>query len=138
MACGSRSRRNLDHTKAAAEALATYLARVPAVKVLGTSAEEEPSWWLKLTIDIDHPLSWHVVQELGHVLNYLSVSERLPTAFKPVSPPPYMNGGPKDFLSWVIEATDDGAQPDTITKWLEGRLPRPEDDLAKWNRRRHR
>jgi hypothetical protein len=38
-----------------------------------------------------------VVQELGHVLNYVSVTEPLPTVFKPVSPPPYMNGDRRSF-----------------------------------------
>jgi hypothetical protein len=66
---------------------------------------------VKLTIDIGHPLAWHVVQELGHVLNYLSTTERLPTTFKPVSPPPYLNGGPRAFLSWVIECADPGFAP---------------------------
>src|SRR5688500_17345460 len=60
-------------------------------------------WWVKFSLDISHRLTWNVVQELGHVLNYLSLNERLPTVFKPVSPPPYLNGGPAEFLSWVIE-----------------------------------
>ncbi|SPE35761.1 hypothetical protein SBA3_2300022 [Candidatus Sulfopaludibacter sp. SbA3] len=54
---------------------------------------EGEGWWVKFAIDISHRLAWNVVQELGHVLNYLSVNERLPTVFKPVSPPPYANGG---------------------------------------------
>jgi hypothetical protein len=51
---------------------------------------------VKFAIDIEHPLAWSVVQELGHVLNYVSLEERLPTVFMPVSPPPYMNGGPDE------------------------------------------
>ncbi len=42
---------------------------------------------VKFSIDIDHPLAWHAIQELGNVLNYLSVTERLPNVFMPVSPP---------------------------------------------------
>jgi hypothetical protein len=72
------------------------------------------------------------VQELGHVLNYLSVDERLPTVFKPVSPPPYLNGGPREFLSWVIECPTGDMQPDTIVDWLEGRLPQPVSDESAW------
>jgi len=34
------------------------------------------------------------------------VEERLPAIFKPVSLLPYVNDGPGEFLSWVIEATD--------------------------------
>jgi hypothetical protein len=120
------------------ERLIGYLRRVPAVETNDTprggfgSGFDESLWWLKFSLDIDHPLAWHVVQELGHVLNYLSVEEPLPTAFKPVSPPPYMNGGPRDFLSWVIECPAGRMSPDTVAEWLEGRLPRPVDDLSQW------
>ncbi|MFG0284722.1 MAG: hypothetical protein ACF8R7_09910 [Phycisphaerales bacterium JB039] len=89
-------------------------------------------WWVKFQINVDHPLAWYVVQELGHVLNYLSLNERLPTVFMPVSPPPYLNGGPRDFLSWVIECEDRGFQPGTCAKWLEGRLPNPIEDETQW------
>ena len=117
--------------------LIDYLARIPAVVANDTpslgfgSGEGGGSWWVKFSIDIDHELAWEAVQELGHVLNYLSLEERLPTVFKPVSPPPYMNGGPEDFLSWVIEAPDD-MRPGTVAEWLEGRLPRPVEDEAAW------
>jgi hypothetical protein len=74
-----------------------------------------------------------VVQELGFVLNYISLEEPLPTVFKPVSPPPYMNGGPKDFLSWVIEPTGNYIDPAWIAEALEGRMPRPVDDLGQWD-----
>ena len=72
------------------------------------------------------------MQELGHVLNYLSLDNRLPTVFMPVSPPPYMNGGPCDYLSWIIESTDSAFSPDTCAEWLAGRLPQPVDDLTQW------
>lgn len=76
------------------EVLNAYLSRVPGVKPISSEYFDDGNWWLKLVIDIQHPLAWRVVQELGHVLNYLSLNEPLPTVFKPVSPPPYMNGGP--------------------------------------------
>jgi hypothetical protein len=66
------------------------------------------------------------------VLNELALDSRLPTVFKPVSPPPYLNGGPRDFLDWVIECDDVKFKPGTVMRWLEGRLPRPVDDLAQW------
>ena len=66
------------------------------------------------------------VVSTGHVLNYLSLNERLPTVFKPVSPPPYLNGGPAEFLSWVIECSDDSFTPSRATEWLAGRLPKPD------------
>jgi len=55
-----------------------------------------------------------------------------PTVFMPVSPPPYMNGGPRDFLSWVIECKDAGFNPEACAEWLEGRLPRPVNELERW------
>src|SRR5258705_1125812 len=87
--------------------LVAFLTRVPGIQSpIGTGLLEDGGWWAKFAIDIDHPLAWHVVQELGHVLNYVSLEERLPTVFKPVSPPPYMNGGPDQVLSLVIRDDD--------------------------------
>lgn len=114
--------------------LTDYLNRIPAVTgKVSFASEEDNTWWVKLTIDINHHLAWATVQELGHVLNYLSLNERLPTSFHPVSPPPYMNGGPEDFLSWVIECSDGTMRPGTVSEWLEGRLPRPVEDESKWD-----
>ena len=112
--------------------LRDYLGRVPSVTGTIGAGGDDSGWWVKFTIDINHPLAWATVQELGHVLNYLSLDERLPTIFRPVSPPPYMNGGPEEFLSWVIECEDNDFRPGTVTKWLEGRLPRPVDHESQW------
>ena len=118
--------------------LLDYLRRVPGMQTNATrwggfgTGEDDGRWWVKFSIDIDHPLAWNVVQEFGHVLNLLSVEERLPTTFKPVSPPSYLNGGPRDFLSWVIECETTAMAPETVAEWLEGRLPRPVDDLEAW------
>ena len=115
------------------EPLLAYLARVPAVSgSIGSGESPDGNWWVKFALDIAHPLAWRTVQEFGCVLNYLSVEERLPTVFMPVSPAPYLNGSPEDFLSWVIESKDPSFEPATAAKWLEGRLPRPVDDLAQW------
>jgi len=120
------------------ERLIDYLRRIPPVEVNDTasggfgSGVDDDVWWVKFSISIDHPLAWNAVQELGHVLNYLSVSERLPTTFKPVSPPPYMNGGPRDFLSWVVECPAKSMSPSKVAEWLEGRLPQPVEDAAAW------
>ena len=113
--------------------LLDYLRRVPAMEEpIGHGSETGSGWWIKFNLDIGHPLAWQVVQEFGYVLNQLSVEERLPTVFKPVSPPPYLNGGPDDYLSWVIECVSDSFRPGTCADWLEGRLPRPVDDLEQW------
>jgi hypothetical protein len=116
------------------EPLKSYLSQVPAlIGEMGSGFLDDGCWWVKFTIDIEHPLAWSVVQELGHVLNYLSLEERLPTVFRPVSPPPYLNGGPREYLSWVIECKDKDFAPETCAEWLEGRLPRPVDEAKQWN-----
>ena len=80
--------------------LTEFLKTVPAIyDAIGSGKGEDGRWWVKFSIDINHQLAWHSVQEFGHVLNYLSRDDRLPTSFQPVSPPPYMNGGPEDFLA---------------------------------------
>ena len=112
--------------------LLQFLKKVPSIGNSIGSGVEGDFWWVKFTIDIEHALAWNVVQELGHVLNYVSVEERLPTSFKPVSPPPYMNGGPQEFLSWVIECESKDFIPDDAAEWLEGHLPKPVDKLKKW------
>jgi hypothetical protein len=116
--------------------LIDFLVRIPAIEINDTSTrgigsgESDAGWWVKFQIDIDHDLAWHTVQEMGHVLNYLALNERLPTVFKPVSPPPYMNGGPEEYLSWVIEGAD--MPPGTVATWLEERLPKPVEEEAAW------
>jgi len=52
--------------------------------------------------------------------------------FKPVSPPPYVNGGPREFLSWIIEATDQTFTPTECAEWLKGRFPQLVDDPSAW------
>lgn len=119
--------------KADFRALEGFLKRVPAIQTpIGKGVFPNGCWWVKFGIDIRHRLAWKVVQELGFVFNYLSLDERLPTVFMPVSPPPYLNGGPRFFLSWVIESKTPRFSPATAAKWLRGRLPRPVDDLALW------
>ncbi len=119
------------------EKLLNYLERLPAIHLpagrnsIGFGEFDNGDWWAKFRINTAHALAWRHVQELGFVLNYLSLTEPLPSVFKPVSPPPYLNGG-EEFLSWVIESTDPEFTPDLCALWLEGRLPRPVDDLEQW------
>jgi hypothetical protein len=114
--------------------LVAFLGRVPAIGsgTIGRGVTDDGRWWAKFHIDVDHRFAWRVVQELGHVLNHMSLNERLPTVFKPVSPPAYLNGGPRQFLSWVVECQEPSFSPSTCAEWLEGRLPRPVDDEAQW------
>ena len=119
------------------EKLLTFLERLPAIDLpagrnsIGYGIFENNNWWVKFTINTKHKLAWRHIQELGHVLNYISVDERLPSVFMPVSPPPYMNGS-EEFLSWVIESIEPSFTPDLCAEWLDGRLPRPVDDLEQW------
>lgn len=113
------------------EKLLTFLKAVPAINGPIAHSSDGDGWWVKFAIDILDPLAWNVVQEFGYVLNELSVNERLPTVFKPVSPPPYLNGGPRDFLSWVIEGPSE-FRPGTCAEWLIGRLPQPVEDRESW------
>lgn len=115
--------------------LVEFFSKVPSVQadnILAYAYEQESIWWFKFKINTKHPLAWQTVQELGHVLNYLSVNERLPTRFLPVSPPPYMNGGADEFLAWVIECNHVDFPPDVICEWLEARLPQPIDAESAW------
>jgi hypothetical protein len=115
------------------ESLQSFLLQVPAISGPIATGVDEGLWWVKFKIEIQHPLAWRVVQEVGHVVNYVSIYERLPTAFYPVSPPPYANGGPDEFLSWLIETKDPDFTPDLMKTWLEGRLPQPVNDETQWS-----
>jgi hypothetical protein len=120
--------------------LVEFLERLPAIdlpagrKSIGSGTFEDGNWWVKFSIKTDHPLAWRHVQELGYVLNYVSLEQRLPTVFMPVSPPPCLNGG-VEFLSWIIESTDPEFSPALCAKWLESRLPRPVEDPQNWQTR---
>ena len=114
-------------------ALLAFLRRVPGIdRRIGHGRDDDGDWWVKFAIDIAHPLAWTVVQEFGCVLNYLSIEKRIPTVFMPVSPAPYLNGGPRDILSWVIECRDPDFTPDDCARWLEARLPQPVEDESQW------
>jgi len=114
--------------------LTDFLKKVPGIiDSFGSGIYEEGYWWVKFKLDIEHPLAWHVVQEIGCVANYISITERLPTRFYPVSPAPYLNGGPKDYLSWVLENEDPEFTPALMAEWLEGRMPDPVNDVEQWS-----
>lgn len=112
--------------------LVKFVRRIPGITFVAHSDEFEPNWWIKFSLGISHPLAWRVVQELGFVLNYISVEDRLPVIFMPVSPPPYLNGGPKEFLAWVIECDYPFVNAEEIAKVMEQRLPNPIEDSSKW------
>ena len=111
----------------------SFLSKVPAIQPgIEHGLYEDKNWWVKFSLDISHDLAWNVVQEFGHIFNYLSLEERLPSTFYPVSAPPYMNGGPADYLYWIIESKDPDFSPDKAKEWLEKRLPDPVDNVEEW------
>jgi hypothetical protein len=116
------------HIEVGIEKIKDLLLKIPCIKDVYVSEKKKPFWWLKFSIDIDSNIAWNVVQEFSHILNYISVDEKLPTRFYPVSAPPYMNGGPKDFLYWIIEPTIPFVDSNIIYDFLIGRLP---EDLEK-------
>ena len=112
-----------------------FFCKVPSIQealIDASGSDGQHAWWFKFQINVEHPLAWQTVQELGHVLNYISKNERLPTQFLPVSPPPYMNGEAKDFLAWVIQCNHPDFPPDVVCDWLEARLPQPVEDESQW------
>jgi hypothetical protein len=109
-----------------------FLLTIPCVTDVIIPDTVGRTWFLKLQIDISSPIAWHFVQEFGHILNYISLDERLPTKFYPVSAPPYLNGGPQDFLYWIIEATQSGVKPNFILEYLIGRLPEDVGNEDDW------
>lgn len=119
------------------EPLLDFLEKLPAIELpagrrsIGSGSLEDGTWWVKFKLNTAHPLAWRHVQELGFVLNYLSTNDRLPTVFKPVSPPPYMNGG-VEFISWVIESSEPNFTPAECAEWLASRLPTPVEVEDQW------
>ncbi len=114
--------------------LVAFLNRIPSVNVIAQEVTPSAYWWVKFTVDIEHPLAWSVVQALAFVFNEISITEGLPTVFKPTSPPPYLNGGPDEDLYWVVESTFNYIDPHEIAQIVEGRLPNPVEEVEKWDR----
>src|SRR5262245_35358698 len=118
-----------DTQKHRMESLNQFIERMPAIrKPVSCGFDEFGMWWVKFSIDIHNELAWNVVQELAHIANCLSEKERLPVAFYPVSPPPYVEGGPSKSLSWIIQTEDKNFTEAIFKEWLEGRLPLPVED----------
>jgi len=86
-----------EHINKCLENIKHVLAKIPCVQFIANSKTGEPFWWLKFHIDIHSKIAWTVVQELGYILNYLTLNEKLPTFFYLASPPLYLNGGLKNF-----------------------------------------
>jgi hypothetical protein len=103
------------------EPLLAYLRRIPAIRPrFGSGRTDDGMWWVKFAIDLDHPGAWKAVMDLGYVLNWLSLAQPLPTVFRPVSPPPDMNGNdPRELLAWVIECRTPQFTPKECAETLD-------------------
>lgn len=113
-------------------ALASFLQQVPPVKSVSKGHATPDGWEIEFELDLDDGLAWSAVQEFAYVLNMLSIEEQLPTRLMPVSPPPYLNGGPREYLSWLIQCHDASFSPDTCQEWLAGRMPDPVNSRSEW------
>lgn len=111
--------------------LEELIAHLPAVCApVSSGTYENGFWWVKFNIDIQHPLSWRVVQVLAHTINYLSISERLSTVFYPLSPSPFAEGVSPKSMYWIIESTSQDFSPNELSAWLDSRLPDSNDEAA--------
>lgn len=105
------------------ESLLAYLRRIPAIVPRFGTGGTEDGWWVKFVINVDHPGAWKAVMDLAYVLNWLSLAQPLPTVFRPVSPPPDINGNePRELLGWVIECHKPEFTPKLCAEALETNL----------------
>ena len=77
--------RRMSNTTPDFERLFAFIEKLPAInlpaarKSIGHGVFKNGNWWIKFALDTKHALAWRHVQELGFVLNYVTVGERLPT-----------------------------------------------------------
>ena len=112
------------------EYIKQFFGKIPCVQ--GVVFVNINSWYIKLDFDLNSKIVWNVIQELSFVLNNLSLLKKLPVIFKPISPPPYLNGGPERFLSWIIEPTSQGVDPTIIISTLAMYLPTQIENEKAW------
>ena len=129
---GPRPPRRHGPPKIRGNALSDYLRRIPGLELSFVSEPGEEPWRIGFSIVITHPLAWDVVQHLAWVLNNLSLQEKLPVRFMPMSAPPYLNGGPRHHLWWVLFSIAPAVDPAEIARVLEDSLPSPVEDVAAW------
>ena len=112
--------------------LARFLDSIPCIEVLGGKRVEGDWWWVKFRIDPASRLSWYVVMELGHILNYFALNDPLPTVFKPVAPPPQGNDAGLDDCAWVIECFKPEFSPIECATVLRQFGPSPASSVSAW------
>ena len=111
--------------------LEELIAHLPVVDApVSSGIYENGFWWVKFDINLQHPMSWRVIQVLAHTINYLSISERLSTVFYPLSPSPFAEGVSLKSMYWIIEFNSQDFSPNELSAWLESRLPAGNDEAA--------
>jgi hypothetical protein len=117
--------------------LARFLHSIPGVEFWSGKSDTQ-GWWVKFGIDPSSGISWHIVLELGHILNSFALRDPLPTVFKPVAPPPQGNNAALEDLAWVIECRKTNFSPIECATVLRQWGPSPASDRKAWaNFRRH-
>ncbi len=92
-----------DSTSSNELSIGQFISKFPSVEWVSSKQHDDGFWWVKFHLNMENPVSIVIVQALAHILNAKSLNDPLPTRFFPTSSPPYMNGGPKVHLHWVIE-----------------------------------
>jgi hypothetical protein len=108
------------------------IARFPHVEWVSSRQEENGFWWVKFHLDLSKPTSSIIIQALAHILNGMSLNDPLPTRFFPSSSPPYLNGGPKEHLHWVIEPFSQKVMVSEIYTALDSTLLFDTASEAEW------
>lgn len=88
---------------------------------------------MKFSIDVKHEVAWRGRTGARARLELSFFGRKTAYRVHAGFPFAYLNGGPRDYLSWVIESKDKDFAPATCAEWLEGRLPRPVSDLKQWS-----
>jgi hypothetical protein len=106
-----------------------FFKKIPALDSPVLISEEEKYWSIDFTIDLDHEIVWNVIQYFGYICNCGGKQGLL---FLPMSPPPYLNGGPYTHMSWSILCKNLDFSLADFLQILEEYLPVPLDDFEQW------
>ena len=107
--------------------LIALLSRIPCLSKFDSSGIDFRYWWVGFDLDIQSPIAWRVIHQLGWYLNTQSSEMMLPTVFKP------MPGERCDEpIRWQIASTAPRFDPADVASWLSGKLPQPISDEKAW------
>jgi hypothetical protein len=112
--------------------LNTLLLSIPCVKSVDCYDEMEDLWSCHIRMDLTHEIVWHLIQGIAFVINDTSITGKLPATFYPTSPPPYLNGGPYNYLHWIIRSESPEFIPDYCCEWFINRFPNNPEFNESW------